>query len=93
MALVCAIGVIILLAKWRIDHRTDTLLRIPSLLWLGFIYTAVWRGWFALDDPMMRTMAVRLPILILLVTLIIVDILGVNVLYRTRRDLIHVIHA
>ena len=85
MALVCLMGIVVLLFKWRVDKRFDTLVRIPSLLWLGFVYLAVWQDWFGLADPMMRTSAVRWPILMLLLTLTIVDLLGVRIITYTRR--------
>ncbi len=92
MVFACLVSIIVLLFKWHIDGRFETLVRIPSLLWLGFIYLATWQDWFGLADSSLRTAIIRWPILMLLLTLTIVDLLGVKIITYTRR-ILHDVHA
>lgn|SRR3990167_2100031 len=78
MALVCLLAIAVAICKWRISRRVEALLTIPSLLWLGFIYFASWQRWFDWNDPMIRAAAVRLAVLMLLLSKIIADVVSIK---------------
>lgn len=69
MAVACYAAMLTALIRSRRDRRVDGYVgHALALLWLGTVYLAVALGWWNLDDPHVRADVIRLPILLLVVT-------------------------
>ena len=84
VALACYLAVLVTVWRARTDQRRNGYIGYAvALAWLGLVYFAIWRNWGGLSDNQeARSLAVRLPVLLLIMALTVSDLIA---LWQARR--------